>query len=37
MCDEGVDNAVKMKEQIKHVEEKEQEKEQKKKARRYEF
>ena len=35
MCDEVVDNAVKMKEQIRQVEEKEQEKVQKKKTRRY--
>ena len=39
MCDEVVDNAVKMKEQIKQMEEKEQEQEkvQKKKTRRYEL
>ena len=37
MCDEVVDNAVKMKEQIRQVEEKEQEKTQKKKVRRYEL
>ena len=35
MCDEVVDNAVKMKEQIRQVEEKEQGKIQKKKTRRY--
>ena len=37
MCDEVVDNAAKMKEQIRQVEEKEQEKVQKKKVRRYEL
>ena len=37
MCDEIVDNAEKMKEQIRQVEEKEQEKVQKKKTRRYEL
>lgn len=37
MCDEVVDNAEKMKEQIRQVEEKEQEKVQKKKVRRYEL
>ena len=37
MCDEVVDNAVKMKEQIRQVEEKELEKVQKKKVRRYEL
>ena len=39
MCDEVVDNAPKMKEQIRQVEEKEQEKEkvQKKKIRKYEL
>ena len=39
MCDEVVDNAIKMKEQIKQMEEKEQEQEkvQKKKTRRYEL
>ena len=35
MCDEVVDNAVKMKEQIRQVEEKEQEKVQKKKTRKF--
>ena len=37
MCDEVVDNAAKMKEQIRQVEEKDQEKVQKKKVRRYEL
>lgn len=37
MCDEVVDNAVKMKEQMRQIEEKEQEKEQKKKTKRYEL
>ena len=39
MCDEVVDNAVKMKEQIKQMEEKEQEQEkvQKKKTRNYDL
>ena len=37
MCDGVVDNAAKMKEQIRQVEEKEQEKVQKKKVRRYEL
>ena len=36
MCDEVVDNAVKMREQIKQVDEKEQDKVQKKKIRNYE-
>lgn len=35
MCDEVVDNSVKMKEEIRQVEEKEQEKVQKKKTRKY--
>ena len=37
MCDEVVDNAVRMKEQIRQMEEKEQEKVQKKKTRKYEL
>ena len=37
MCDEVVDNAVKMRKQMKQVEEKEQEKEQKKKKKTYEL
>lgn len=37
MCDEVVDNAVKMREQIKQVDEKEQDKVQKKKIRNYEL
>ena len=37
MCDEVVDNAIKMKEQIRQVEGKEQEKVQKKKVRSYEL
>ena len=37
MCDEVVDNAEKMKEQIRQVEEKDHEKVQKKKTRRYEL
>ena len=37
MCDEVVDNAPKMREQIRHVEKKEQDKVQKKKKRTYEL
>ena len=37
MCDEVEDNAVKMREQIKQVDEKEQDKVQKKKIRNYEL